>query len=85
LDGRNIIDYDIKTLRSYFGVVSQEPVVFNGTIRDNIVYNTPDMTEETIKKCAQQANAFEFYFGRRINQGRNQFSRQKLKIICQNL
>jgi ATP-binding cassette, subfamily B (MDR/TAP), member 1 len=63
LDGRNIIDYDIKTLRSYFGVVSQEPVVFNCTIRDNIVYNTPDMTEETIKKCAQQANALSFILG----------------------
>ena len=36
IDGKNIKDYDIHHLRSYFGVVSQEPVIFEGTIEDNI-------------------------------------------------
>ena len=56
----NIRNYDIKTLRSYFGVVSQEPAVFNGTIRDNIVYNTENMTEERIRDAAEKANALKF-------------------------
>jgi len=36
LDIRNIQDYDIVHLRKHFGTVSQEPVVFNGTIAENI-------------------------------------------------
>lgn len=36
LDGINIKDYDVHYLRSLFGVVSQEPVLFNGTIKQNI-------------------------------------------------
>lgn len=39
LDGINIKDYDIHYLRAQFGVVSQEPVLFNTTYRDNIRYN----------------------------------------------
>jgi ATP-binding cassette subfamily B (MDR/TAP) protein 1 len=60
LDGKDIIYYDLKALRSYFGVVSQEPVVFNATIRENIRYNVEDMDLEQIRRFAAQANALEF-------------------------
>ena len=60
LDGVNVAHYDLGSLRSYFGVVSQEPVVFNGTIRENIRYNSEGVTEEDIRQAAQQANALGF-------------------------
>ena len=39
IDGLDIKDYDLHYLRSKFGVVSQEPTLFNGSFRDNIQYN----------------------------------------------
>jgi ATP-binding cassette subfamily B (MDR/TAP) protein 1 len=45
VDGIDIKDFDIHYLRSKFGVVSQEPVLFNGTFRENIKYNKYDATE----------------------------------------
>ncbi len=41
-------------------MVSQEPVVFEGTIADNIRYNKIDMTFEEVRKYAEEANALEF-------------------------
>lgn len=63
LDGRNIKDYDLKYLRKLFGVVSQEPVLFNASFRDNIKYNKEDATEENMKLAAHQANALQFIEG----------------------
>ncbi len=60
LDGINILEYDIVYLRGYFGVVSQEPVVFHGTIAENIRYNQDSMTFEQIRRYAEQANALGF-------------------------
>jgi ABC-type multidrug transport system fused ATPase/permease subunit len=53
LDGINILEYDIVYLRGYFGVVSQEPVVFHGTIAENIRYNQDSMTFEQIRRYAE--------------------------------
>ena len=39
INGNNIQDYDLQYLRKSFGVVSQEPVLFNGTFKENIKYN----------------------------------------------
>ena len=46
IDGINILDYDLRHLRRQFAIVSQEPVLFNGTIKENIIYNTKDVTME---------------------------------------
>ena len=46
LNGVNIKDYDIHFLRAQFGVVSQEPVLFNTTFKANIRYNLEKATEE---------------------------------------
>lgn len=40
LDGVDLKDYDLKAYRELFGVVSQEPQLFSGTIKENIVYNS---------------------------------------------
>ena len=44
------------------GLVSQEPVLFNGSIRDNILYGTPDITvsQSDIERVCRQANVLEF-------------------------
>lgn len=63
LDGVNLKDYDIYYLRRLFGVVSQEPVLFNASFRDNIKYNTTLATDDQIRAAAQTANALEFIEG----------------------
>lgn len=52
IDGINIKDYDIHHLRRSFGVVSQEPTLFNETIGNNIKYNIHDATIDDIRKAA---------------------------------
>lgn len=63
IDGQDIKDYDIHYLRSKFGVVSQEPVLFNGTFRENIKYNKYDANEEEIRLASAEANALAFIEG----------------------
>lgn len=53
--GTALRDFDLAFLRSQFGVVAQEPVVFNASFRDNIRYNTI-ATEQQIRDAAAQAN-----------------------------
>lgn len=63
LDGVNIKDYDIRYLRKLFGVVSQEPVLFNASFRENIRYNVENATDEDIRSAAATSNALEFIEG----------------------
>jgi ABC-type multidrug transport system fused ATPase/permease subunit len=56
LEGINIKDYDLHHLRRSFGVVSQEPVLFNESVSWNIRYNIEDATEEQIYAAATEAN-----------------------------
>lgn len=60
LDGYRLQDLNVKWLRSQIGIVSQEPVLFAASIKDNIRYGRPDVTQEEIVLAAQQANAEEF-------------------------
>lgn len=60
VDGKNIRDYDVREFRKSFGVVSQEPVLFNGTISENIKYNSEGIKHEDVKEAARQANALGF-------------------------
>lgn len=56
IDGVNINDYDLHHLRKTFGVVSQEPTLFNESISWNIKYNHKEATLDEIVKAAKQAN-----------------------------
>ncbi len=60
IDGVPIRDYSIKSLRRQIGIVTQDPILFNETIADNISYGTDDATQEQIEEAAKQANAHSF-------------------------
>lgn len=60
IDGHDIKDYDIKELRKQIGYVMQEPVLFNMSIKDNILYGNPNATDIQIRQVAEQANALQF-------------------------
>ena len=60
IDGIDIRDYDIKSLRKAIGIVPQETFLFSGTILTNIKYSRQDATFEEVVKAAKQANAHEF-------------------------
>ena len=60
LDGLDIRDYRIEDLRSQFGIVLQESVLFSATIGENIAYGRPDASEAEIIEAGAAANAHEF-------------------------
>ena len=60
IDGRDIRDYTIYSLRNQIGMVPQEPVLFSGSIAENILYGRPDASFEEVKEAAQKAYAYEF-------------------------
>jgi ATP-binding cassette subfamily B (MDR/TAP) protein 1 len=60
IDDVDTRQFDLTFLRSQIGLVSQEPTLFSGTIRENIMYGKPDATDEEIVQAAIQANAHNF-------------------------
>lgn len=60
IDGKNINNFEVKSLRKAIGVVPQEVILFGGTIYENILYGNPLATKEDVLKAAKQANALEF-------------------------
>ena len=60
LDGNNIKDYTLKSLRKAIGIVQQDVYLFSGTIRDNIAYGKENATIEEIVEAAKAAGAHEF-------------------------
>uniref|UniRef100_A0A0E0CH24 Multidrug resistance protein n=1 Tax=Oryza meridionalis TaxID=40149 RepID=A0A0E0CH24_9ORYZ len=60
IDGRDIKAYNLQALRRHIGLVSQEPTLFAGTIRENIVYGTETASEAEIEDAARSANAHDF-------------------------
>ncbi|XP_021297599.1 ABC transporter B family member 15-like [Herrania umbratica] len=64
VDGRDIRSYHLKSLRKHIALVSQEPTLFGGTIRENIAYGASDkMDESEIVEAARAANAHDFISG----------------------
>jgi subfamily B ATP-binding cassette protein MsbA len=60
LDGVDIRDYDLESLRKLIGVVTQESILFNDTIFNNIAFGMPHVKEEDVIHAAQVANAHDF-------------------------
>jgi subfamily B ATP-binding cassette protein MsbA len=60
IDGINIKDIELKSLRDLFGIVTQEIILFNDTIKNNIVYGQDDIPMERVVEAAKNANADEF-------------------------
>ena len=59
-DGEDVRKLDLGFLRENIGIVSQETYLFNGTIRDNLLYAKPDATEEELIDACKRANIYDF-------------------------
>lgn len=60
IDGKDIRNFTLKSLRHSIGIVQQDVYMFTGTIRTNIAYGKPDATEEEIKEAAVHAGIHDF-------------------------
>jgi subfamily B ATP-binding cassette protein MsbA len=60
IDGRDVRDTTLASLRSQIGVVTQETVLFNDTLRNNIAYGQPRVSQKAVEAAAQAALAHEF-------------------------
>jgi len=60
LDGVDIREFDMRSIRRKMGVVSQDTFLFNNTIRYNLMYGAEHKTEEELIDAAKRANAYEF-------------------------
>ena len=60
IDGTDIKDVTLKSLRDHIGVVQQDVYLFMGTIKENIRYGKPDATDEEVIQAAKLANAHDF-------------------------
>ncbi|KAM4641530.1 antigen peptide transporter 2-like [Discoglossus pictus] len=63
LDGKPLREYTHQLLHSKVALVAQEPVLFSGSVRDNISYGLQDPPEEQLRTAARQANAEDFIMG----------------------
>jgi subfamily B ATP-binding cassette protein MsbA len=64
IDGNNIQEYAIKDVRNLMGIVTQEPILFNDTIANNIALGNSTATREMIENAAKVANAHSFIIGK---------------------
>lgn len=60
IDGMDVREYTLESLRSQIAIVSQDVVLFDGTIRENIAYGCPQATDEAIQAAAQAAALTDF-------------------------
>jgi ATP-binding cassette subfamily B protein len=60
LDGHDVRDVTLESLRSQIGIVLQTSLLFSGPVRDNVAYGRPDATQEEIEAAARAARADEF-------------------------
>jgi len=60
IDGRDLREFELKSLRKAMGIVSQDTFLFNASVRENIAYAKPDASDKEIVEAAKGANAYEF-------------------------
>ncbi|MFN8479710.1 MAG: ABC transporter ATP-binding protein [Kouleothrix sp.] len=63
IDGSDIRDVTLESLRDQIGIVLQDTTLFSGTIRDNIAYGRPDASDADVEAAARAAQAHEFITG----------------------
>lgn len=63
IDGIDVRDIKLESLRNTIGIVQQDVYLFSGSIRDNIAYGRPDATDEEIVEAAEKANIHDFIMG----------------------
>ncbi len=60
IDGRDVRDLTVASLRSQIAIVTQDTILFNDTVRNNIAYGQPQISAETVEEAARAALAHEF-------------------------
>ena len=60
IDGKDVRDVTLKSLRGNIGIVQQDVYLFAGTVMDNILYGRPDASREEVIEAAKKANAHDF-------------------------
>lgn len=60
IDGQDIRDFKLNCLRRYIATVPQEPILFSGTVYENILFGRPNATEKDVQTAAISANAHDF-------------------------
>ncbi len=60
IDGTDIRDYTISSLRAHIGIVGQHTILFNDTVRNNIAYGKWDVPMSKVEEAARSAGAFDF-------------------------
>ncbi|CAF0812692.1 unnamed protein product [Didymodactylos carnosus] len=60
IDGHSVSEYNLRWLRQHIGVVSQEPILFAATIKENIKYGKDNVTDSDVENAAKNANAHDF-------------------------
>ncbi len=88
INGRDIREYDLKSLRDAIGFIPQKAMLFSGTIAENLRYGKPDATDEELIHAAKTAQAYDFImekggFDERITENATNVSggqRQRLSI-----
>ena len=59
MDGIDVRQLDLSWLRANIGIVTQDTYLFNGSLRDNLLYAKPDATEEELIEACKKANIYE--------------------------
>ena len=86
--GRNVKEYDIKSLRDSVSVVLQKNVLFSGSLRDNMKWGNPNVTDEQIAEALEIASATDFVNGfsdgydHHIEQGGSNLSGGQKQRLC---
>lgn len=60
IDGKDLREYNIRSLRQAMGIVSQDTFLFNTSVRNNIAYGVENVTFDEVVEAAKRANAYEF-------------------------
>lgn len=60
IDGKDIRDFTVESLRAHIGIVSQETILFNDTLRNNIAFGKPEASLEEVIEASKAANAHDF-------------------------
>ena len=60
IDGQNINDFTLESLRKNIGIVQQDVFLFNGTIKENILYGNENATDEQVIEASKKANIYEY-------------------------
>jgi len=60
LDGRDMAELDLRSFRHFLAVVPQESLLFEGSVRANVTYGSPELTDDEVRAALRDANALEF-------------------------